>query len=55
MADVHSKETRSYNMNQIKGKNTKPEMPVRRTVRTLAFLGLNDANLKISPRKPDIV
>lgn len=30
MADVHSKATRSYNMAQIKGKNTKPEMLVRR-------------------------
>jgi len=30
MADVHSKETRSYNMSQIKGKNTKPEMLVRK-------------------------
>jgi G:T-mismatch repair DNA endonuclease (very short patch repair protein) len=30
MADVHTKEIRSYNMSQIKGKNTKPEMLVRR-------------------------
>ena len=30
MADVHSKETRSYNMSRIKGKDTKPEMLVRR-------------------------
>jgi DNA mismatch endonuclease (patch repair protein) len=30
MADVHDKKTRSYNMSQIKGKNTKPEMLVRR-------------------------
>jgi len=30
MADVHSKEVRSYNMSRIKGKNTKPEMLVRR-------------------------
>jgi len=30
MADVHSKEIRSYNMSQIKGKDTKPEMPVRK-------------------------
>nr|WP_283016267.1 hypothetical protein [Panacibacter microcysteis] len=28
MADVHSRETRSYNMSQIKGINTKPEMLV---------------------------
>jgi DNA mismatch endonuclease (patch repair protein) len=30
MADVHDKKTRSYNMSQIKGKNTKPEMLVRK-------------------------
>lgn len=30
MADVHSKEIRSYNMSRIKGKNTKPEMQVRK-------------------------
>ena len=30
MADKHSKEVRSYNMSQIKGKNTKPEMLVRK-------------------------
>jgi G:T-mismatch repair DNA endonuclease (very short patch repair protein) len=29
MADVHSKETRSYNMSQIRSKDTKPEMLVR--------------------------
>jgi DNA mismatch endonuclease (patch repair protein) len=26
MADVHSKEIRSYNMSRIKAKDTKPEM-----------------------------
>jgi DNA mismatch endonuclease, patch repair protein len=30
MADVHTKEIRSYNMSRIKGKDTKPEMLVRR-------------------------
>ena len=30
MADVHTKEQRSYNMSRIKGKNTKPEMQVSR-------------------------
>lgn len=30
MADVHSKEVRSYNMSQIKGKDTKPELIVRK-------------------------
>jgi hypothetical protein len=26
MADVHDKKTRRFNMSQIKGKNTKPEI-----------------------------
>ncbi|MEO6453370.1 MAG: hypothetical protein ABIN97_04825 [Ginsengibacter sp.] len=30
MADVHSKEIRSYNMSRIKSRNTKAEMLVRR-------------------------
>jgi DNA mismatch endonuclease (patch repair protein) len=30
MADVHTKEIRSFNMSRIKGKNTKPEMLVRK-------------------------
>jgi len=30
MADVHEPETRSYNVSQIKGKDTKPEMIVRK-------------------------
>ncbi len=30
MTDVHSKETRSYNMSRIKGKDTKPEILVRK-------------------------
>jgi DNA mismatch endonuclease (patch repair protein) len=30
MADVHNKQQRSYNMSRIKGKNTKPEMLVRK-------------------------
>jgi DNA mismatch endonuclease (patch repair protein) len=53
MADVHSKETRSYNMSQIKGKNTKPEMMVRK------FLHANGYRYKLHgkslPGKPDIV
>ncbi|MDO8951360.1 MAG: hypothetical protein Q7U86_01985 [Draconibacterium sp.] len=28
--DVHNTATRSYNMSRIKGKNTKPEMLVRK-------------------------
>ena len=30
MADVHNKATRSFNMSRIKGKDTKPEMLVRK-------------------------
>jgi DNA mismatch endonuclease (patch repair protein) len=30
MADVHDQKTRSYNMSRIKGKDTKPEMIVRK-------------------------
>ncbi|MFW6257764.1 MAG: hypothetical protein ACOC11_03165 [Prolixibacteraceae bacterium] len=32
MADVHNKKTRSFNTSRIKGKNTKPEMLVRRNL-----------------------
>jgi DNA mismatch endonuclease Vsr len=53
MADVHNKEIRSYNMSQIRGKNTKPEMLVRK------FLFANGfryrLNVKDLPGKPDIV
>lgn len=53
MADVHDKETRSYNMSRIKGKNTKPEMLVRK------FLHANGyryrLHVKDLPGKPDIV
>lgn len=53
MADVHNKETRSYNMSQIKGKNTKPEITVRRFLFSNGFrYRLHDKKL---PGKPDIV
>jgi len=53
MADVHSKETRSYNMSRIKGKNTKPEMLVRKF---LFSQGLRyRLYSKKLPGKPDIV
>jgi len=52
MADVHSKETRSYNMSRIKGKNTKPEMLVRRFLHSNGYrYKLHDKSL---PGKPDI-
>lgn len=53
MADVHSKETRSYNMSRIKSKNTKPEMLVRQFLHKNGFrYRLHVKNL---PGKPDIV
>ena len=53
MADVHNKEQRSYNMSMIKGKNTKPEMLVRRFLHANGFrYRLHDKKL---PGKPDIV
>lgn len=53
MADVHDKQTRSYNMSRIKGKNTKPEMLVRRFLHANGFrYRLHDKNL---PGNPDIV
>ncbi len=51
--DVHDKDTRAYNMRQIKGKDTKPELLVRR------FLFANGfryrLHVKELPGKPDIV
>ncbi len=53
MADVHDKNTRSYNMSQIKGKNTKPEILVRKFLFSNGFrYRLHDKKL---PGKPDIV
>jgi DNA mismatch endonuclease, patch repair protein len=53
MADVHNKETRSYNMSQIKGKNTKPEMLVRKFLHANGFR--YRLHVKDLPGKPDIV
>ena len=53
MADVHTKEQRSYNMSRIKGRDTKPEMVVRRFLHANGFrYKLHDKKL---PGKPDIV
>jgi DNA mismatch endonuclease (patch repair protein) len=53
MADVHEPKVRSYNMSRIKGKNTKPEMTVRRFLHSNGFrYRLHDPNL---PGKPDII
>ena len=45
MADVHDKATRSKNMAAIKGKDTKPEMLVRR------FLHANGFRCKLHDKK----
>ena len=53
MADVHSKETRSYNMSRIRSTDTKPEMLVRKYLFWRGFrYKLHDKKL---PGKPDIV
>ncbi|MBE7173150.1 MAG: DNA mismatch endonuclease Vsr [Williamsia sp.] len=53
MADVHSKSVRSYNMSKIRGKDTKPEMLVRRYLFSKGLrYRLHDKRL---PGKPDIV
>jgi DNA mismatch endonuclease, patch repair protein len=53
MADVHSKEIRSYNMSRIKGKDTNPEILVRK------FLFAHGMRYKLHekklPGKPDLV
>jgi DNA mismatch endonuclease (patch repair protein) len=53
MPDVHDSKTRSYNMSQIRGKDTKPEMVVRKFLFKNGFrYKLHDKKL---PGKPDIV
>ncbi len=53
MTDVHNTQTRSYNMSRIRGKDTKPEMVVRRFLFANGFrYRLHDTKL---PGKPDIV
>ncbi len=53
MADVHDKKTRSKNMAAIKGKDTKPEMLVRKFLFAHGYrYTLHDKKL---PGKPDIV
>lgn len=53
MADVHTPEQRSYNMQMIKGKNTKPELLVRKFLHAQGFrYKLHDKSL---PGKPDLV
>lgn len=53
MADVHNKDTRSFNMSRIKAKDTKPELLVRQFLHNCGYrYKLHDKNL---PGKPDIV
>jgi DNA mismatch endonuclease (patch repair protein) len=53
MPDMHSEETRSYNMSQIKGKNTTPELLVRKYLFSKGFrYRLNDSRY---PGCPDIL
>lgn len=53
MADVHNKDTRSYNMSRIRSTNTKPEMLVRKFLHAQGFrYKLHDKTL---PGKPDLV
>ncbi len=53
MADVHSPEIRSYNMSQIRGKDTKPEEKVRKYLFSQGFRYRK--NVSSLPGKPDIV
>ena len=51
MTDVHDKRTRSFNMSMIKGKDTKPEIIVRKCLYQNGFsYRLNYSKL---PWKPD--
>lgn len=53
MTDVHTKEVRSYNMSQIRSKNTKPELVVRKYLFANGFR--YRLHSKTLPGKPDIV
>lgn len=53
MADVHEPEIRSYNMSQIKGKDTKPEIMVRKFLFSMGFR--YKLHVKKLPGKPDLV
>ncbi|HEX9983502.1 MAG TPA: DNA mismatch endonuclease Vsr [Thermoanaerobaculia bacterium] len=53
MVDVHTKEQRSRNMAAIRGRDTKPEMTVRRLVHRLGYrFRLHRRDL---PGRPDLV
>lgn len=52
MADVHDKATRSYNMSRIRGRDTKPEMLVRKYLHA-SGIRYRLHNKKL-PGKPDL-
>ena len=51
--DVHNQVTRSFNMSQIKGKDTQPEIIVRKYLHSNGFR--YRLHSKVLPGKPDIV
>ncbi len=51
--DVHNKEARSYNMSRIKGRDTKPELLVRKFLYKHGYR--YRLHVKTLPGKPDIV
>lgn len=53
MADVHSAAVRSKNMAAIKGRNTRPEMQVRRAIHVAGFR--YRLHVDALPGKPDLV
>jgi DNA mismatch endonuclease (patch repair protein) len=53
MTDVHSPEIRSFNMSRIQGRNTKPEVRVRKLLHGMGFR--YRLHVKDLPGKPDLV
>ena len=53
MTDVHTPEQRSFNMSRISGRDTKPEMLVRRMIHAAGFR--YRLHVKDLPGKPDLV
>lgn len=53
MADVHTKAQRTYNMSRIRGKDTKPELQLRRMIHKAGYR--YRLHCKDLPGKPDLV
>ncbi len=53
MADVHTAQQRSFNMSRIAGRDTRPEMLVRRMIHAAGFR--YRLHVKDLPGKPDLV